>query len=245
MPEGVVQTHFGVATDGRRYIYIVGGQVGPQCSPCTDAVYVCDTVQEIWNALRSLPKRRYVGGAHLWHDRLHVIAGSKEDRHTPCSEHWSIGVKDGRFLEQAWREDTPILRGGIHQGSVIIGGVLYIVGGMKGDVQPIPGHPQFRCDWRTPPEHYYGEVCRLRYGTEDWERLDDMPVPIGHNDTTTVATGAHILVFWGISSRITCIGLVYIFDTERFEWSTLGKLRYPMKSSVSVVQKGRVYLITG
>ena len=56
IPEGVPQTHFGVATDGKRYIYTVGGQIGPHCSPCTDSVYVYDTVEGTWDTLQSLGK---------------------------------------------------------------------------------------------------------------------------------------------------------------------------------------------
>ena len=245
IPEGVPQTHFGVATDGKRYIYTVGGQIGPHCSPCTDSVYVYDTVEGTWDTLQSLPEKRYVGVAHLWHDRLHVIAGSKEDRNTPSSEHWSIHVKDGRFLEAAWREETPIPRGGMHRGSVILDDLLYIVGGVEGDIRPIAGHPQFHCDWQTPPEHFHGEVYRLHYGAQDWERLENLPVPIGHSDTTTVAAGAHILLCGGTSSRVTCTDIVYIFDTKRLEWSILGKLPHLMKSSFAVVRKGRLYLFTG
>lgn len=43
------------------------------------------------------------------------MGGSKENRHTPALEHWSIGVKDGKALEKDWRSEIPIPRGGPHR----------------------------------------------------------------------------------------------------------------------------------
>lgn len=43
------------------------------------------------------------------------MGGSKENRHTPGLEHWSLAVKDGEALEQQWRDEVPIPRGGPHR----------------------------------------------------------------------------------------------------------------------------------
>lgn len=43
------------------------------------------------------------------------MGGSKENRHTPGLEHWSIAVKDGKALEKEWRTEIPIPRGGPHR----------------------------------------------------------------------------------------------------------------------------------
>lgn len=43
------------------------------------------------------------------------MGGSKENRHTPGLEHWSIAVKDGKVLEKEWRNEIPIPRGGPHR----------------------------------------------------------------------------------------------------------------------------------
>jgi hypothetical protein len=43
-----------------------------------------------------------------------VMGGSKEDRHEPGLEHWSLAVKDGKALEE-WRSEIPIPRGGPHR----------------------------------------------------------------------------------------------------------------------------------
>lgn len=44
-----------------------------------------------------------------------MMGGSKENRHTPGLEHWSIAVKDGKVLEKEWRTEIPIPRGGPHR----------------------------------------------------------------------------------------------------------------------------------
>lgn len=44
-----------------------------------------------------------------------MMGGSKENRHTPALEHWSLAVKDGKALEKQWRSEIPIPRGGPHR----------------------------------------------------------------------------------------------------------------------------------
>lgn len=44
-----------------------------------------------------------------------MMGGSKENRHTPGLEHWSLAVKDGKALEKEWRSEIPIPRGGPHR----------------------------------------------------------------------------------------------------------------------------------
>lgn len=44
-----------------------------------------------------------------------MMGGSKENRHTPGLEHWSLAVKNGKALEQEWRPEIPIPRGGPHR----------------------------------------------------------------------------------------------------------------------------------
>ena len=58
---------------------------------------------------------RYAPATQLWRGRLHVMGGSKENRHTPGLDHWSLAVKDGQALEKQWRTEIPIPRGGPHR----------------------------------------------------------------------------------------------------------------------------------
>lgn len=43
------------------------------------------------------------------------MGGSKENRHTPGVEHWSLAVENGKPLEEEWRTEIPIPRGGPHR----------------------------------------------------------------------------------------------------------------------------------
>lgn len=43
------------------------------------------------------------------------MGGSKENRHTPGTDHWSIAVKNGKALENQWRKEIPVPRGGPHR----------------------------------------------------------------------------------------------------------------------------------
>ena len=60
-----------------------------------------------------------------------MMGGSKENRHTPALEHWSLAVKDGKALEKEWRTEIPIPHGGPHRFlanlSLIISAFSYVV----------------------------------------------------------------------------------------------------------------------
>ncbi|KAL0331881.1 UNVERIFIED_CONTAM: Kelch repeat-containing protein [Sesamum calycinum] len=110
-PKDMANSHLGVATDGR-YVYVVAGQSGPQCrTPPTSNTFVLDTETEKWERFAPLPAPRYAPATQIWKGRLHVMGGSKENRHTPGTDHWSIAVKDGKAIEKEWRNETPIPRG--------------------------------------------------------------------------------------------------------------------------------------
>lgn len=43
------------------------------------------------------------------------MGGGKEDLHEPGLEHWSLAVKGAKALENKWRAEIPIPRGGPHR----------------------------------------------------------------------------------------------------------------------------------
>uniref|UniRef100_A0A0E0F9V6 Uncharacterized protein n=1 Tax=Oryza meridionalis TaxID=40149 RepID=A0A0E0F9V6_9ORYZ len=108
MPKEMAHSHLGMVKNGR-YVY-----VSPQCRGPTAGHFVLDTETKEWHDLPPLPVPRYALATQLWRGRLHVMGGSKEDRHEPGLEHWSIAVKDGKALENEWSE-IPIPRGGPHR----------------------------------------------------------------------------------------------------------------------------------
>ncbi|KAJ0007498.1 hypothetical protein Pint_30547 [Pistacia integerrima] len=119
MPKEMAHSHLGMVTDGR-YIYVVTGQYGPQCRGPTAHTLVLDTETKQWRDMPPLPVPRYAPATQLWRGRLHVMGGSKENRHTPALEHWSLAVKDGKPLEKEWRSEIPIPRGGPHRFVIVL-----------------------------------------------------------------------------------------------------------------------------
>ncbi|KAG8637723.1 hypothetical protein MANES_15G157700v8 [Manihot esculenta] len=113
IPKDMAHSHLGIATDGR-YIYIVSGQYGPQCRTAITKSFSLDTETKKWRSMPPLPAPRYAPATQIWRGRLHVMGGSKENRHTPGVDHWSIAVKDGEAIEKEWRTEVPIPRGGPH-----------------------------------------------------------------------------------------------------------------------------------
>ncbi|KAL8098740.1 hypothetical protein AgCh_031467 [Apium graveolens] len=154
MPKEMAHSHLGMVTDGR-YIYVVTGQYGPQCRGPTARNFVLDTQTKQWQDLPSLPVPRYAPATQLWRGRLHVMGGSKENRHTPGLEHWSLAVKDGKALEKEWRTEIPIPRGGPHRACVVANDRLYVLGGQEGDFMAKPGSPIFKCSRRNEVSHEY------------------------------------------------------------------------------------------
>ncbi|KAK4394984.1 Kelch repeat-containing protein [Sesamum angolense] len=148
MPKEMAHSHLGMVTDGR-YIYVVTGQYGPQCRGPTAHTFVLDTETKQWRSMPPLPVPRYAPATQLWRGRLHVMGGSKENRHTPALEHWSIAVKDGKVLEKEWRNEIPIPRGGPHRACVVFNDRLYAIGGQEGDFMAKPGSPIFKCSRRN------------------------------------------------------------------------------------------------
>jgi len=151
MPKDMAHSHLGMVTDGR-FIYVVTGQYGPQCRGPTAQNFVLDTETKEWHDLPPLPVPRYAPATQLWRGRLHVMGGSKEDRHEPGLEHWSLAVKDGKALEKEWRSEIPIPRGGPHRACVVANDKLLVIGGQEGDFMAKPGSPIFKCVRRS-------EVC--------------------------------------------------------------------------------------
>ncbi|GLT96922.1 hypothetical protein SLE2022_145130 [Rubroshorea leprosula] len=76
------------------------------------------------------------------------MGGSKENRHTPGLEHWSLAVKDGKPLENEWRNEIPMTNGGPHRACIVVNDHLYVIGGQEGAFMAKPGSPIFKCSRR-------------------------------------------------------------------------------------------------
>ncbi|XP_019447444.1 PREDICTED: kelch repeat-containing protein At3g27220-like isoform X2 [Lupinus angustifolius] len=216
MPKDMAHSHLGIATDGR-YIYVVSGQYGPQCRGPIARVFVLDTETKNWNSLPPLPSPRYAPATQLWRGRLHVMGGSKENRHTPGLDHWSLAVKDGEALEKQWRTEIPIPRGGPHRACIVVNDQLLVIGGQEGDFMAKPGSPIFKCSRRL--EVVYDDVYMLDDEMK-WKVLPPMPKPNSHIECAWVIVNNSIIIIGGttekhpITKRMMLVGEVFQFNLD-------------------------------
>ncbi|WRX21852.1 hypothetical protein QQP08_014339 [Theobroma cacao] len=231
-PKDMANSHLGVASDGR-YIYVVSGN-GAAC------------------LLYQPPGMRlhpYAPATQLWRGRLHVMGGSKENRHTPGLEHWSIAVKDGKALEKEWRTEIPIPRGGPHRACVVANDRLFVIGGQEGDFMAKPGSPIFKCSRRH--EVVYGDVYMLDAEMKKWEVLPPLPKPNSHIECAWVIVNNSIIITGGttekhpVTKRMILVGEVFQFHLDSLTWSVIGKLPFRVKTTLAGFWDGYLYFTSG
>ncbi|WOL14349.1 kelch repeat-containing protein [Canna indica] len=247
MPKEMAHSHLGMVTDGR-YIYVVTGQYGPQCRGPTARTFVLDTEKKEWHDLPPLPVPRYAPATQLWRGRLHVMGGSKEDRHEPGLEHWSLAVKDGKALEKKWRSEIPIPRGGPHRACVVANDQLIVIGGQEGDFMAKPGSPIFKCVRRS--EVVYSDVYLLD-GEMKWKELPPMPKPDSHIEFAWVSVNNSIIIAGGttekhpITKKMVLVGEVFRFNLDTLEWSVIGRMPFRIKTTLVGYWNGWLYFTSG
>ncbi|KAM0939874.1 putative kelch-type beta propeller [Dioscorea sansibarensis] len=247
MPKEMAHSHLGMATDGR-YIYVVTGQYGPQCRGPTARNFVLDTKTKEWRDLPSLPFPRYAPATQLWRGRLHVMGGSKEDRHEPALDHWSLAVKDGKALEKEWKNEIPIPRGGPHRACVVVNDQLLVIGGQEGDFMAKPGSPIFKCARRN--EVVFSNVYMLDDGSK-WKELPPMPKPDSHIEFAWVIVNNSIIIAGGttekhpVTKKMVLVGEVFRFNLNNLEWSVIGKMPFRIKTTLVGFWNGWLYFTSG
>lgn len=238
MPDTMAQSHLAMTTDGRRWIFAVSGQLGNQCRPATRDSFSLDLETRSWSALPPLPAARYAATMQLWNGRLHLVGGSREDRHTPAHDHWSLGIVDGRATENTWREERPIPRGGPHRASAVLAGKFYVFGGQEGDYVPIPGNPDYICTGDLVDERHHSEVHVLASPDGEWGRAADMPIAVSHTEFSTLQKGNRVVLFGGqhekdARTRFQVLtDAIQCYDADRDAWKLLGTLPYRVKTNV-------------
>lgn len=251
LPSSVAQTHHAITGDGRRYIYLISGQLGSHCSPATNQCFVFDTVTRSWQDFIPLPKPRYAPTAQIWNDRLHVLGGSQEDRTTVAVDHWSIGINQGRATESTWHNEMPVPRGGPHRASAIIEGRLYVFGGQEGDYIAIPGHPDFLCTGELTCDLVYPDTYMLEHRSKSWQRMADMPIAASHTENTVIYNKDSIAIVGGQhykdpqSAVITLTDVIQVYNAKQDAWKIAGRLPYGIKETVAVEYHGCLYFTSG
>lgn len=245
LPDGMAQTHNGVAFDARDHAYILTGQLGVQCSPATQACWSFGTKDHQWHELPPLPEPRYMPLVHFGRGRLHCMAGALPNRLSKAHQHWSIAVENGRAIEDDWRVESDLGWSRIHTAVQSIGDELLLFGGQTGDVQAIKDDPGFHCDFSHNEDVYYDEVFRFNLLTGARRDLVPMHVPNSHTEYGVVAVGPWILVCGGIHDRRVTSDWIQAYHVERDEWREVGRLPFNMKSKITAVWKDRLFVMLG
>ena len=251
MPPAMAQSHLGVASDGVRYVFAVSGQHGNHCRPPTSRAFVLDTVGARWQDLPPLPEPRYAPTAQIWQGRLHVLGGSRQDRHTPAADHWSLAVENGRALEPQWRAEPPIPVGGPHRASAVIAGRLYVFGGQLGDYVAIPGDPDCRCTGTLVAEEYYADCFVLEPDARDWTAVAAMPFAASHTESSALVMDGAVYLFGGQcalgadTAELAVTDAVQRYDAEADRWTLVGTLPYRVKTAVVGRVDNWIYAVGG
>jgi hypothetical protein len=191
---------------------------------------------------------RYAPATQLWRGRLHVMGGSKENRFTPGLEHWSIAVKDGKSLENEWRSEIPIPRGGPHRACVVVDDRLFVIGGQEGDFMAKPGSPIFKCSRRM--EVVFSDVYMLDEEMK-WKVMPPMPKPDSHIEFAWKVVNNSIVIVGGTTEKhpetkkMVLVGEIFQFNLNTLKWYVIGKLPYRVKTTLAGYWDGQLYFTSG
>lgn len=250
VPDDLPHSHCAVSTDGARYIYIAGGQLGPHCMPAVPTVYCFDTHNATWHALPPLPAPRYAGSMQLWRGRLHYVGGADVDRWTPTADHWSLGVSEGKAAEQGWRHEVAIPVGGMHRASALVGDQFYVLGGQQGDFKAIKDDPHCTCTGETQ-ETYLQSAFKLADPGGPWKQLADLPIAVSHCDFSCLVVDEILYLYGGQTFKhpqdfyLRLTDAIQAYDTQTDRWSIAGYLPYYLKMPVLGHHDGDVFITVG
>ncbi len=249
-PKTMAQSHLGVAVEGDRYLYIISGQQGPHCSPAVANAFVFDTKKEIWKELPPLAKPRYSPSVVFWRGRIHLMGGSKEDRYTPATDHWSLRVKDGQAQDSSWQKEVPLPRGGPHRCSAIIHDKLYVFGGQEGDYKPVEGTRNFICD-HTAEERVFPDTYMFVPESQKWLRKADMLVGVSHVEYSFFLFGGKVYFVGGQTSKdpdnfqLQLTDVIQEYNPVTDKWRVVGHSPYRIKGTAVGYYQGYIYQMVG
>ncbi len=245
LPVDAAETHNGTVYDGHNHIYLIGGQLGPSCSPVSANCFVFDIRTYQWSKLPPLPEGRYMSLIHLHKGRIHYISGTMPDRCSPADQHWSIGVANGRSTEAEWTSHAPISSPRTHTASYLHNDEMFVFGGQTGDVPPIEGNAEYLCNFNTAFDEVFNEVYTYNLVTGEYQLKEPMPEKLSHSEHAVVRVGSKIIIAGGVLNRFHLSDLILSYDLNSGQWSEIGRLPYPMKSKVTAYWNGRIYIVTG
>ena len=214
LPEAAAESHSAIVQD-QRFIYIISGQRGSQCSLPVHASFIFDTKERVWMRMPDLPVARYAGCAFILNGRLHFVGGMDIDRRSQRTDHFSIslealhtGIRTNGTLP-SWQREPNIPYGSGHVLCKVLSSrnstKLYYFGGESEDYYAVNATADdFTCvpgmEWNQPFVH--------SFDGSKWERIADMPYPLSH------AEGSQMNVAEGFEDKAIFIGGSSVHEEE-------------------------------
>jgi hypothetical protein len=188
LPAQAAESHTAVTSDDR-YIFVLSGQLGAQCSRPVKSVHAYNTETQIWSALPDLPVARYSACAAIMNGKLHLVGGNDVDRRTPRRDHFSMSMDHLRtFLEggnneaPGWQREPDIPYGSGHVTCRVLSAssnetkLFYFGGEVEDYYAKAPDQNNFTC---VPGKEFHNPFVFLFDGIQ-WERGPDMPFHLSH-----------------------------------------------------------------
>lgn len=228
------QTHAGVTSDGERYIFKAGGQIGGGIpGRPTPETWRFDTQRNIWSKLPAIPEARYAPGMAYVDGKLHVFGGTLPDRKTITADHW---VLDLASVKQGWKAVAPMPEGGDHVSTVVIDGKIYSIGGEH-------GHAATREEDASYIQH--ADLYRYDPATDQWTELADMPVGRSHAEGTTLEVNGKIIFMGGKLNATDVSTSIDLYDPATDTWLNIGTLPVENQGGAAIYHDGKMYLSHG
>jgi len=228
MPETL--THAGRASDGR-YLYFAGGFIGDGPGPSVDHVWKYDPELDAWTELPPLPADRGGGALALLDGKLHFFGGAvhlegEEYFSADYGDHWTLALANP---SRGWTALAPLPNPRNHLGGCAVNGRIFAIGGQHLNDETAGDQPSV--DIYDP-------------ASDRWSPGPDLPLPVGHLTSNTIAYRERVLVVSGVSYDSRSLDTVFELGPELTAWRELTPLPQPRHSPVSDVL-GDTLIVTG
>ena len=222
-------THQGIAVVDDK-VWLVGGRVGDNPGPVTDAVWIYDITNNSWSKGPSLPLRRGGGGLGRLGRKLHYVGGFDENASCDVNIHlvYDLDQPAAGWQDYTMRSPMPMPR--THFGTVVYGGKLYTVGGQN-------GHDGCGGGVNNKLLHAYDPI------TDKWTRLADLPGVQSHIEPSTFVHNDKIVVVGGQTNGKT----VWEYDPTSNKWTVIDGMTLPLAllAPGARVYAGNLFVVNG
>ena len=214
----------GGVINGKLYVTAGCGSAGFNCGP-TASTEVYDPVTDQWSTVASIPTPRTGAGAGVIDGILYVVSGIRFPLNCPSVTQILEGYDPAN---NAWVTFSPIGRARLEPATVVLGGLLYVLGGRN----CIPPYEVERS----------GEVYNP--ATDSWAYVDDMPQR-RYGAVAGVIDGKIYVAGGYDTSTSTFLSRLDIYDPATDSWTTGASLPVSLRWAQGGVVNGKLYFVGG